>query len=51
MQDLIMIYFISYDTVANPENQWRDGDHGEKMVFDVYSRQYDPYFLVFVEEN
>jgi hypothetical protein len=25
----------------------RGGDHGEKVVFKPYSRQYSPYFLVF----
>jgi hypothetical protein len=27
------------------------GGHGEKPVFEAYSRQYNPYYFVFVEEK
>ncbi len=37
--------------VADPENQWVDGAHGEKPIFEAYSRRYNPYFFVFLEEK
>jgi hypothetical protein len=27
------------------------GDHGEKTVFEAFSRQYNPYFFIFVKEK
>ncbi len=33
--------------MADPENQWGGGDHGEKR----FSRQYNPYFFIFVQEK
>ncbi len=37
--------------VADPENQWGGGDHEEKTVFETFSRQYNPYFFIFVKEK
>jgi hypothetical protein len=34
------------ETVTDPENQWRDGGHGRKTVFEAYSRQRSSIFLM-----
>ncbi len=49
MNGVVIIRF--YRSVADSENQRVDGDHCEKQVFEAYSRQYNPYLFVFVEEK